>query len=51
MNFCHVLVKGSFFLTCSNDKIDVLERHKLNYPKSITANKFLMANTDENIMG
>lgn len=47
MNLWHVLVKSSFFKTCSNDKTDLLERHKLNYPKGINANKFLM----ENMMG
>lgn len=43
-NLWHVLVKGYFSKTCSNDKTDSLERHKLNYSKGINAKKNLMAN-------
>lgn len=43
----HVLLKGSCLKTCSSD--ETLKRY--NLPKGINTNNFLMANTDENIMG
>lgn len=46
MNLWHVLVKVFFKKLVA--MIKQIYRHKLNYSKAINANKFLMANIDEN---
>lgn len=47
MNLWHVLVKGFLLKLVAMIK-QIYQKDKLNYSKDINANKFLMANIDEN---